>query len=253
MIYIIKTIYAWLLPPGIFIIFLFGLSVYLLRVRKRAALLTACFAVVFYLLSTEFVGGMLIKPLESKFYPPLVVQGDVVILLGGGAVSNIENVGVAGNLQGGAANRTLTAGRIAKLYNLPIIYTGGTTYDNGANEAVIVRKILKDIGISEQSIYLESTSLNTTQSVCNTKGILQEKGFKWPLVVTSAYHMPRSMLIFKRNDIQARGYPAAYLTHHANKLNSQQFMPSVRGLELTATAVREYLGIISLYIGYDKL
>lgn len=253
MLYLIKSIYIWLLPPGIFIVALLLLAIYLLRVKRRAAMLTTILALTLYICSTEYFGGMLIRSLEHQYYPPEEVKVDVVVLLGGGAVSDIENVGVKGHLRSGAAARTLTAARLAKLYDLPILYTGGSIYASGASEAKIVAKIMSDFGIPADRVLLESESLNTTQSVRNIKNMLAERGYKQPLVVTSAYHMPRSMEIFKRNDITAVPYPANYLTEHDNIISGNLFFPSTSGLEMTATFIREYLGLIALNFGYGKI
>lgn len=253
MIYLIKSLYAWLLPPGIFIILILLLSIYLLRIKKRAAVMAACIAMLMYVFSTEYLGGLLMRSLESRYYPPQTVSADVIVLLGGGAISDVENVGVKGHLQLGAASRTLTAARLAKLYNLPVLYTGGNTYDNGADEAMIVRKILTDVGIPASSIIIEQQSINTTQSIRNIKGILLQNNFKQPLVVTSAYHMPRSMLICAQNGIEAAAYPTAYQSDQQATFKWHLMRPSVNGMEMTMVAMREYLGILSLYIGYGKL
>lgn len=253
MLYLIKSIYIWILPPGIFIVALLLLAVYLLRVQRRAALITALLALILYICSTEYFGGMLIRSLEHQYYPPEEVKADVIVLLGGGAVSDIENVGVKGHLRAGAATRTLTAARIARLYKLPIIYTGGSTYASSADESAIVAKAMSDLGIPESDLLLESASLNTTQSVRNIKIMLAEQGYQYPLVVTSAYHMPRSMEIFRLNDIAALAYPTNYLTEHSLMVSGNMFFPSVAGLDMTAIFIRECLGILSLHLGYSKL
>lgn len=47
------------------------------------------------------------------------------------------------------------------------------------------------MGVSPERIIAETESLNTEQNARNVKAILQENGFQSPILVTSAFHMPR--------------------------------------------------------------
>jgi hypothetical protein len=87
MVYLLKFGASWILPPGIFILACFGLAVYIWRRHRdhRAAKILAGITFVFYLLCTGLVADHLMGALESAYEPPAHPQGDVIVLLGGGA------------------------------------------------------------------------------------------------------------------------------------------------------------------------
>jgi hypothetical protein len=71
---------------------------------------------VFYLLSTEPVADILIQPLEMAYEQPSLeaLDGDVIIVLGGGSRAGVPDVDGTGQVGSAAANRFLTALRLEK-------------------------------------------------------------------------------------------------------------------------------------------
>lgn len=59
---------------------------------------------------------LLMGGLERKYAQPSRIDGDVIVVLGGGATSGTPDMDGEGNLSGAAANRLLTA---ARLYRRP--------------------------------------------------------------------------------------------------------------------------------------
>ena len=86
MIYLLKFGASFVLPPGIFFVLLWGVAFWCWRRReRRIAAALAGITLVFYLLSTAFVAEPLMRSLEAVYVPPEQPQGDVIIMLGGGA------------------------------------------------------------------------------------------------------------------------------------------------------------------------
>ena len=68
MIYVLKFGAAWILPPGIFILALTAIAVYLWRRQvKAAAGILAAIAAVFYLLTTGAVADLFMGSLERTY------------------------------------------------------------------------------------------------------------------------------------------------------------------------------------------
>jgi uncharacterized SAM-binding protein YcdF (DUF218 family) len=87
-------------------------------------------------------------------------------------------------------------GRIKK-----IIFTGGSGSIEFPKhrEAIYVKKYLKSINVPDSAIVIESNSKNTYENAVFTKKIMDSLNMNGTyLLVTSAYHMPRSMAIFKK-------------------------------------------------------
>lgn len=87
-------------------------------------------------------------------------------------------------------------GRISK-----ILITGGSGSISKPEqrEAIYVKQYLKSISIPDSSIIIENDSKNTYENAIFTKHILDSMQFKGSiLLVTSSFHMRRSMAIFNK-------------------------------------------------------
>ncbi len=245
LIYFLKFIASFLLPPGIIILFLGLLSVLLFRQNNRFAKHLGIVTIIFYLLSTGYFGNLLLRPLESRFSPPPEVTGDVIVMLGGGATLDTPDVSGVGNLSGSAANRLLTVVRLYKKLGVPVIVSGGQVFEDTGREAVIARRILLDLGVPDDKIIVEDASLNTKQNAEYVGKLLENNNFKDPILVTSAFHMERAVLNFHKQNISVRTFPADYLTSACTGIYFNNFTPSFGGLFNTGLALHEYLGIFA--------
>ncbi len=246
MLYFIKLAYnTFLLPPGIFIILFFLLGVYLFRYSRKAAGILLAANLLFYLCTTAWVGDALIGFLERKHTPPAKIEGDVIVMLGGGTRKGTPNVFGEGHLSGYAANRLLTCAQLYRLLDVPIIVSGGQVYEDSANEADIARTVLTGLGIPEERIIMEQSSLNTTQNARYTAEILKVHGFQRPILVTSAFHMERALRQFEKVGLKPVPYPTDYQSDFEKKLQLKDFWPSADALHKVSLALKEYIGILA--------
>lgn len=249
MIYLIKAIYiSFLLPPGIFIMAFILIGIFLRKKQKVLFVVSICCGLLLYIFSSDVFGDILMQRLEYKYTPPKDFSGDVLVLLGGGGVDKSPNVGFEGHVGPDASNRILTIYSLYNKLNCPIILSGGRLYDLNDTEANIGSKILNNFGVPREKLIQEDQSQNTTQNALFTSKILKEKGFKNPILVTSAYHMPRAVMEFERNNVKVIPYPAGYRTTHEVKFNILTLSPASSNLDKTALAMKEYLGILKLKI-----
>lgn len=110
--------------------------------------------------------------------------------------------------------------------------------------------ILKLMGIPPEDLILESRSLNTHENAVYTKEILQQQNIDKVLLVTSAAHMPRSIAIFKRENINAIPAPADYMISDRNLVEHRytsesrilSLLPNSQSLDYTTQAMKEYIG-----------
>lgn len=246
MLYLIKSISSFLLPPGIFIVFQIILAIWLYRLNKKAAKILLLMSLAFYLCSTPFIGDSLIRSLESRFTPPSTPAGDVLVMLGGGATLDNPNFDGLGNLSGSGANRLLTTARLYRKTGLPIILSGGQVYKDTGNEAQIAKRQLIGLGVPDSKIILENSSRNTTENAQQTKLILEKKQFKRPILITSAFHMERAVKNFAKVGFTVQPYPADYKVSTGIAFYANKLIPSYNGLFNTGTALREYLALMAL-------
>lgn len=250
MVYLLKFGAAWILPPGIFFLGLWFVAWRLYKKReKRLAGMLAALVFVFYLMCTSLVSERLMGALEGTYTPPENPQGDVIIMLGGGAFPDTPDVSGTGTLCSAPANRLLTAVRLQRKLDLPIILSGGQVYSDSGPEAVIAKRMLMDLGVPEDKIIVEGKSINTTQNAKFSTEIMRERGLSHPILVTSAFHMRRSVLNFAKNGVEVTAYPSDYRVNLRHDFHYNKLKPSVSALDDNVLVMQEVLrALVTRYL-----
>ena len=245
MIYILKFGASWILPPGIFILAMIGLAVYLWRKRgeRRAAGALTGIAFVLYVLSTGAASDRLMGSLERTYEVPAHPQGDVIVMLGGGAISDVQDVDGVGMLAQSPSSRLLTTLRLHRLCRLPILLSGGQVFSDTGSEAEIARRVLLSLGVPDEMIYVETHSLTTGQNAHYSAEILRREGFTHPILVTSAFHLPRAVLNFEKEGVAVTPYPADFWVSGDPQLYLIKFAPNATPLLTNTIYFQEKLRI----------
>ncbi len=243
MIYLLKFGASFILPPGIFFVLFFLIAAWAWRRgERRMAAAIAAVTAVFYLLSTSVVADALLRGLEGRYAPPEEPAGDVIIMLGGGAMIDTPDVDGRGTLCASPANRLLTAARLWRRLHVPILLSGGQVYEDSGPEAVIARRVLIGLGVPASDILLETKSQNTTQNARYSAHILKEHGFSRPILVTSAFHMPRSVLNFAKQGVTVTPYPTDYWANREPRaFHYSRLRPQSDALADSAVVLQERL------------
>lgn len=237
---------AFLLPPGIFIFTLLGIGLWLWHKKEPGWRLVIVATCIFYLFTTNFMASLLLRPLEQRYIPPAQPAGDVIVVLGAGALADVPNVNGTGQVSDYAANRLLTCLQLYHRLGVPIIVSGGKVFQSSGNEAEISRTTLVGAGVPADKILMEKESLNTTQNAQYIARILKSRGFTRPILVTSAFHMPRAVAQFEKVQVAVTPYPADYQSNRRLYLTIFDFIPSADALDKISLAWKEYLGLLAV-------
>lgn len=244
MVYLLKFGASWILPPGLFVVLLIVLTFYLSRVNFKLSLIVGFWTLIFYLMCTGFVADKTMGWLEQKYPPPTQVElnsADVIIMLGGGAIRDSQDVDGEGTLCASPANRLLTAVRLQKILDLPILLSGGQVYSDSGAEAMIALRILQTLNVPPEKILLETKSVNTTQNAIFSAQVLREKNFHKPILVTSAFHMRRAVLNFQQQGFEVIPYSSDFLVPRDPKFHYTKMRPQAEALLLNVTVMQEVL------------
>lgn len=246
LVYFLKFGASWILPPGIFIVAFFIVSIYIWKSKHdpKLALIIFSLTFAFYLLCIGFVAEKVLGSLEAEYSPPNEIESlnaDVIIMLGGGALPDVHDVDGQGALCSSPANRLLTAVRLQRKLNVPILLSGGQVYSDTGAEAKIAKRILISLGVEEKNIIVETKSINTTQNAKFSAEILNEKKLTKPILVTSAFHMSRSVLNFNQQGIEVIPYPTDYLVTPNPILHYTKFRPQTEALLANVMVLQERL------------
>jgi uncharacterized SAM-binding protein YcdF (DUF218 family) len=192
--------------------------------------------IVLAILGLSPIGNALIIPLEDRFPPWDAARGapDGIIVLGG-----------AIDAWGPRNERLVVVPELLRRYpNARILFSGGSgaLIDDGDAEAKFAARLLESLGIARSRITLEDRSRNTVENGVFSKAIIQPKpGERW-LLVTSAYHMPRAVGVFRKAGFPVEPYPVDWRTRHAEDA-LRPFATISEGLRQTDTALHEWVGL----------
>jgi uncharacterized SAM-binding protein YcdF (DUF218 family) len=240
-----KLITPFIIPPGSFVIILLFSGVWLWRRNlRRYASINIAMAMLLWTVSLSPVSKVLIGGLESGLTIPSHAQGDVIILLGGGIYEGVPDLTGSGAPSEDMLARLVTAARLYRQLHIPIMVSGGSGYVGRASEAPVIRRFLVDLGVEENQVILESQSRDTQENALNCSEIVRKRGFRFPLLVTSAYHMRRSIQAFKKVGMPVTPLPAQFLAGRTLPFLWADYLPRADALLHSATAMREYLGLL---------
>ena len=195
-------------------------------------------------------GAMLMAELENRYpRPELEAPPALAIVLGGGISTGIS-ARRGTYVFTSAADRYIEALRLARLYpEMRILVTGGDNSLSGNihGEAAPAARFFADHGIAAERLIYEPSARNTAENASLTAALLESLGLKDAscVIITSAYHMPRSMALFGRQRMKVTPWPADYRTDGNIRFGFSFDKPMINAMMLS-TALREWAGLLLL-------
>jgi uncharacterized SAM-binding protein YcdF (DUF218 family) len=79
-----------------------------------------------------------------------------------------------------------------------LVFSGAAADPNGPSNAQAMATIAEREGVPRSAILMDETSTNTRENAANVKQLIDERGFKSIILVTSPYHQRRAEIAFRR-------------------------------------------------------
>ena len=225
-----------LLNPTNFLFIILGILFIYYIVSKRKIFLKILSLNIFLIIIVSFLptGSLGIKYLEKDF----IFKKEY---------KNIKNILVLS----GADDRIIASISLAYQYpDAKIFYVGGNAYlikDINNDDLTIAKKFYYDLNFDMDRINFIGKSRNTIENFKEIK----ELNLKYPetVLITSAYHMKRSMMIAEKQGVNVIPYPVNPISGSTTPLlNSYQVFDVTNNLSKFNTFFREILGIIAFKI-----
>ncbi|MBE9538708.1 MAG: YdcF family protein [Proteobacteria bacterium] len=222
----------------------------ILRGRRRAATLAFVVSALWlWLASTSMVANFLMSQLEHD-YPPVAAQNlphaDAIVLLGGAIRGEVSEDTLAD--MSGVGDRLIFAVAAFKAGRAPAIVVTGGAKEGFVPEARLMRDILVTLGVPSGAIVMEVRNRVTMDNNRFTRHTLAAMEAKSVLLVTSAFHMRRSLLVFDSLDIEVVPAPTDFQVVKG-EFSLWHFLPDVKALQRTTWAMHEFAG----YLYYSAL
>ncbi|MDA8363494.1 MAG: YdcF family protein [Gammaproteobacteria bacterium] len=237
-----------ILPPGVIIlVIVLGLLLHVKRPWVGATVIGLATAAL-VALSLPQTGRDLMASLEAyapPLSPTLTKPGkniQAIVVLGGGRYSSAPEYG--GDTVGPIdLVRLRYAAWLQRRTGLPILVSGGSRGGQSVSEAALMRNCLEqDFGARVR--WVEGQSRTTWENARYSRRLLAAAKIRNVYLVTNAWHMRRAAWAFDANGIEATPAPTGFATLGPRYSGLLGYLPSAKGLMLSATALRERLGFI---------
>ncbi len=191
------------------------------------------------------IGDWLARPLEQRF-PTLSLPAHVdgIIALGGAIDPTMSRLRRVTAINGAAERLTIFATLVRQFPSARAIYTGGSgsVLSPDDREAPEARRLLAALGVPVERILFEPDSRNTVENASYSRALAKPQASEIWLLITSAWHMPRAVGVFRQVGWEVVPVPVDYRT-----------VPNVPWLHfdlagnlgLLTLAVKEWVGLIA--------
>jgi uncharacterized SAM-binding protein YcdF (DUF218 family) len=248
-----KVIGSFVELPGLCFILLFILAWILIKKgEKRLGWIVIALTGVIWFISTDIGLQIMVKPYEDSYSEVVWSEqksGDaIIVVFSGGIVRNVpfgedfyDQIGKHSMM------RLYRAFEVYRETDSKIILTGGNVYDKeGATIAEVMRKVLLSWNVPERDILIENqakTTYENAEYVCD----MIPDDVNTVLLVTSAIHMPRSMMAFENVSMKTDRYfnlipcPGDYQIE-TSEVGINNFLPNRGALSTFMSAFHEWVG-----------
>lgn len=213
------------------------------RAGRRAAALGA---VLLVSCGSLPVGPLLLRPLEDRFPPaPADLPPPTGFVVLGGSTDEAITLARKRVTVTTSADRVTEAVALAHRYpQARLVFSGGSgaLRPTGSTEADDTRRLWISMGIAPERITIENRSRNTDENARFTRALVQPRPDDTWVLVTSAFHMPRSVGLFRANGFPVVPDPVDYRTT-GTTADWQPGTDLSTGLQRLDFAVHEWLGL----------
>lgn len=245
--------YTWkvISPDSLFLIFLtLSLLLLLFRQTTKAGILLFLLTAGTLFLSFYSVGDVMLHRLETRFRhnPPLPEHIDGIIVLGG--MIHPETSVSWQQLETNDFHERLSSFLLlAREYpDARLIFSGGNanTDRDKPTEGQVAESYLIRAGITPERLLIENRSRNTAENASYTKQLANPGANENWLLITSAFHMPRAVGVFCKQNWKVIPYPVDHQTVPAN-LSPSGFNLMIHANKLVM-ASHEWAGLLAYYL-----
>lgn len=199
------------------------------------------------LLGFRAIPDALLRPLENRYPVPSAqeVSRHVRMIVLGGATQHPSVFLAHGQVPlGEAAERMSTpVGLMRQHPKLELVFSAGEgrLLATGTTEAELARAFYEEQGVDMSRVTLEAGSRTTRENAYQVAQLLAGRCKEPWLLVTSAWHMPRSMEEFESVGCNVTAYPVDFRTGHVTPLTEYSLAHSLLRWQ---TALHEWLGLL---------
>ena len=249
--YLSKILWLIVNPFNIFIfITLFTMFLYFINFRRLSLIIYLINFIFIALISFLPIGSYLTYIIEKEFHTNTKFpdQVDGILILGGATNPLLFKEFDQISLNGSAERLVESVMIIRKFEKAKVIFSGGSGIVNRSDlgHSQVAKLFYKKIGVDINKIFFEDKSRNTHENIIYSKKIAKPKKNENWLLITSAFHMKRALLIAEKNNWKFIPYAVDFKNIKEFKLTPNLNLLS--NLNSFQSGLHEWLGLVSYYL-----
>ena len=246
-----KIVSAFLFPPGLVLLVLaVGVLAWVWKPHRRIGICLVLLGWVVLLVSSLGISGdLLIHSLESQFSTradpnKLARQGiKYIVVLGGGVKRG--GVDAIDRVDWDSLSRVVEGIRLWKgMPGSKLVLSGGRYSKKDIPSGEAMAAVALKFGVPREAMILETKSWDTDDEARLLKPVLGKKPF---VLVTSALHMERSLITFRKMGLHPIPAPTDYKAREL-RIYFGSFLPRAGAVQMTEAGLHEYVGTAWVYV-----
>jgi uncharacterized SAM-binding protein YcdF (DUF218 family) len=250
--FVLKKIVSGMFMPLPLVLELLVAGIVLLWFTRRQVLGKIVVTAAMFLLLFEGFGvfsDIVLDKLESMYRPVDIREVRearvkwVVVLAGGHTVDG--RLPVTSQLAQETQVRLIEGIRIFRALPESMLLVSGGGVFSPVSSAELMARLAADLGVDPKRIVVENMSRDTGEEADLIRPMVREEPF---VLVTSAYHMPRSMALFEARGMRPVAAPTCHYSLYPDSVSPREFFPEARKIRTAEIVVHEVLGLIALQL-----
>jgi uncharacterized SAM-binding protein YcdF (DUF218 family) len=248
--FVFLKILLFFFRPLTWIVILFVTAFFIKNARRKKICFIAGLSLLLFF-SNPFIITALINSYE---YKPLTLQPNerftAGIVLGGFVGFNEKDDRGYFNASSDRFIQTALLYKEGKIRKIIVAAGNGYITRHQFVEADFIKQHLITLGIPASDVYTDGLSKNTEQNAINAKKIIDSLQLPGPfLLITSAFHLPRAQMVFRKNKIETKGFPCDFISRQvSNNIIEDYLLPSSGALRNWDLYIKEIVGVTAYRI-----
>lgn len=247
MFFILSKTLTYLVMPLTLICICLLVSVVIRNARWKKRMFWSGFALLFFF-TNDFIAN---EGMRAWELPPTPISNlhpyKLGIVLTGTTLSLSPNDRVY--FQRGADRVTHTVQLYKEGLLEKILISGGSgrLLGEAEPEANLFKKAMVMMGVPDSVIIIENETRNTYESAVQVKKMLGDQGYKGAecLLITSAFHMRRSLACYRKAGVHLDSFTADFYSHPREFYPDSLIIPQLNALTVWHKLIREWVGFLA--------